>query len=376
VGDICALPPTSLIEALGKRLGLQVFTEDSQFGLLRMALTLAGARFVVDVDLETDAALGDKTEPPSVAGTPQPSAESVPLVVPLEQRGLVRLAKISANHVTPSGDAGKAEYIASVLRVALESHLELWNASHGARTAELETSTRALEATLAELKTLDELAEAASATDADVFADLESLAAGVAGIADDDAQSAHGYRVYPDTQAALFPSFRLLKAPAGVRNPAFRIRPAARGEHVPFIPDEVVQQAAVPAGTEAGAEGAQSAQSAQTGAPDASEPMAVDSEPKPTTTTDGANTTNTTPMCAGRWLLEYVHDVPLPSAAGRGLVVRRTWLIPGDEEAEASAWSPSIKVEGLLVSLVKFQSIRPHPHLSIFIVLSLPIPPI
>jgi len=319
VGPICGLPPAELISALGKRLGLQVFTEDSQFGLLRTSLTLAGSRFVVDVDLEADAS-GDKTEPPTAAASPAGLSFSIGMgslsqlaaptpkdPAPLAERGKVRLAKISANHVTPAGEAGKSDWVEKVLRIALEAHLEQWNSQDKDR-AELEASARALETSLAELKALDELAEAASTNDADLFADLETLAAGVQRIcADGEGEDDSKWKFYADARSTMFPSFRLFDAPASVRNPAFRLRPVSKGEDVP--------------------------------PPTEGDAMAVDSD------------STVQPMCRGKWLLEFVDDVTVPSAAGRGLVVRRTWLTPGEEEGEASAWSPSIKVEGLLVSI-------------------------
>lgn len=363
LGHLCALPPSDLLSALGKRLGLQVFAEDSQFGLLRTSLTLAGSRFVVDVDLEADAGddADDATEPPTAAATPvapngQAAAQAAALsslgvgltaAKALNERGKVRLAKLTANHVTPAGEAGKSDWVGRVLRSALETHLEVWNrASNAERSVQLERSSRALETVLAELKALDELAEAASGDDADLFADLEGLAAGVQRVC---AGEEDGWSVYPDPSACMFPSFRLLDAAPSVRNPAFRLRPARRDEHVP--PPMYAE-------TDDADENAMAVDAVDPAAGADKDAMQVDSNP------GGADANGTTtaaatvsPMCRGRWVVEYVDDARRPSGGG-GLVVRRTWLVPGPEEGEASAWSPSIKVEGLLVSVAEFVPYR------------------
>lgn len=320
---VVPLPPSELLPALGKRLGLQVFVEDSQFGLLRKSLTLAGSRFVVDVDLEMDAAEGDQTEPPSMAGTPAgagngfsgmaitpialgstpvPSASKVPSD---RDRGKVRLAKLTASHVTPTGDAGKSDWVARVLRHLVEEHLACWNA-RGTASASKEASYRAcaaLENALGELKALDDLAEAASATDADLFLDLETLAAGVTSATESDGQG----RIYIDPRAGMYPSFRLLPGEPGRSNPAFRFRPVGKGEVVPPPPDEDANAIAA----------------------------------------DGETLER---MCRGAWLVEFVDNNPTPSAGGRGLVVRRTWLLPdgGPDSDAAVSLNNGIKAEGLL----------------------------
>ncbi|CAK9784184.1 hypothetical protein CC85DRAFT_298844 [Cutaneotrichosporon oleaginosum] len=332
---IVPLPPAELLSALGKRLGLQVFAEDSQFGLLRTSLTLAGSRFVVDVDLETDAAEGDQTEPPTAAGTPVASTafglSLTPLtqtlaatptpakVPPADERGKVRLAKLTASHVTPSGEAGKTDSVAQVLRVLLEEHLACYN-SRGARGKEASyAACAALESALAELKALDELAEAAKGNDADLFLDLETLAAGVASAAQDGAET----RVYTEPKAGIYPSFRLLPGAPGRANPSFRFRPMGRGENVPPPPPEVG--------------------------------IAVDAEP----------------MCRGAWLLEFVDDNPFSSEGGRGLVVRRTWLLSeqpqeGHDDAASVSLANGIKAEGLLHQAALEEPRNASPALPLF----------
>lgn len=330
------LPPAELLSALGKRLGLQVFAEDSQFGLLRTSLTLAGSRFVVDVDLETDAAEGDQTEPPTAAGTPAGSTalgmSLTPLtqafattptpakVPPAEERGKVRLAKLTGSHVTPAGEAGKSDWVAQVLRALLEEHLACYN-SHGERDKEASyAACAALESALAELKAIDELAEAAKGNDADLFLDLETLAAGVANAA----ENPDATRIYTDPKAGIYPSFRLLPGPPGRANPAFSFRPMGRGENVPPPPQD--------------------------------DGMAIDTEP----------------MCRGAWLLELVDDNPGPSTGGRGLVVRRTWLLPeqteqnGQDDAPTVSLASGIKAEGLLYQAALEEPRNASPALPLF----------
>lgn len=324
-------------------------------------MTLAGERFVVDIDLEADADGDDMdedegTEPPSLAPTPGLGSSSLVMssVVeekdedkkavtavpqPTAERGKVRLAKLSANHVTPSGADGKNEHVARVLRDAVGAHLTAWNSRPC--SVKLEGACAALEAALSEIKALDELAAAGAADSADLFADLDTLAAGVV------AAVARG-EVYEDASARLYPSFRLLSASEGLDNPAIRIRPVARGENVPpaWAADEgMAVDAAEPA------------------AP-ADEAMVVDGAEAPATNGDAtaapaapgaaANGTGATPdaMSAGAWLLEVVDNLPTPAAGGRGLIVRRTWLQSdapsGADDTDANTWIGSIKAEGLL----------------------------
>ncbi|GMK57565.1 hypothetical protein CspeluHIS016_0403990 [Cutaneotrichosporon spelunceum] len=330
---VVPLPPAQLLSVLGERLGLQVFSEDSQFGLLRTSLTLAGSRFVVDVDLEMDAAEGDQTEPPTAVGTPAggntfgmslmqtfPTTPTPAKVPPAEERGKVRLAKLTASHVTPAGDAGKSDWVAQALRTVLEEHLACYN-SQGVRSKEVcYAACEAVEMALAELKALDELAEAAKGNDADLFQDLETLAAGVTRKAEDGAAT----RVYADTKASIYPSFRLLPDASRCANPAFRFRPMGRGENVPPPPQD-----------------------------DGMEP-------------------GTETMCRGAWLVELVDDNPCHSASGRGLVVRRPWLLAqktekeGQDDSAAASLASGIKVEGLLYQAALEEPRNASPALPLF----------
>ncbi|KAL1413354.1 hypothetical protein Q8F55_001113 [Vanrija albida] len=361
---LAPLPPADLLPALGRRLGLQVFAEDSQFGLLKTSLTLAGERFVVDIDLEADAGEDEDeggTEPPSAAATPglgqglaMTAVEATPAPSappPPSERGKVRLAKLSANHVTPSGADGKSEHVARVLRAALDAHLTAWNAHEGQA---LEGACAALEGALAELKALDDLAAAGDATSPDLFADLEALAAGVARLGAEGALH--------EASGTMFPSFRILAA--GRHNPKLRIRPVAKGEHVPPPwADEGMAVDAVPVAADAAPAAAAAADDAM--AVDGAEvAAAVDTTNGAAAAADTANGSGTAAdtsagpapapdtMCAGAWLLEVVDDAPTPApGGGRGLIVRRTWLQPGADDTDASAWNGSIKAEGLLYQL-------------------------
>jgi hypothetical protein len=313
-----------------------VFAEDSQFGLLRTSLTLAGSRFVVDVDLEMDAVEGDQTEPPTAAGTPAGSTafgmSMTPLtqafaatptpakVPPAEERGEVRLAKLTASHVTPAGEAGKSDWIEKVMRALLEEHLACYNALDTRGKEASYAACAALESALAELKALDELAEAAKGNDADLFLDLETLATGVTRATEDGAAT----RVYADSKGSIYPSFRLLPGAPGRSNPAIRFRPMGRGENVPPPPQD--------------------------------DGMAVDADP----------------MCRGAWLLELVDENLGPSTGGRGLVVRRTWLLPepteseGQDDAAAVSLANGVKAEGLLHQAALEEPRNAPPALPLF----------
>lgn len=380
LSHLCLLPPSDLLLALGRRLDLQVFIEDSPFGLLRTSLTLAGARFVIDVDMEADSIEGE-SEPPTAAGTPAFPPLAVDGAARERISGRMRLAKLSANHVTPTGEDGKSEWIAKVLRGLVEGHLEVWNElesegeekgkqgdakglGEGERIARLLPTAERLELALADVKALDVLAEIAGKTDADLFADLEVLSAGLGGA---------GVLL----EEGLFPSFRVV---AG--GPVFRLRPERRGESVPGVRlpvgggvgegdkgDAGVAGAVGGAGAGGGGEGGLGVGGDITmdglgamdgfGAMDGLDAMAVDppaSEVAANNTANGeggegdtgkdASSSMVSPMCKGKWLVEVVD--PASGTSGRGIAVRRTWLLSNPSEEEA--WSNSVRVEGLTVS--------------------------
>jgi hypothetical protein len=143
-------------------LGIETYLEDSQFGLLKTSLAIAGKRFVVDVDVEMDGDAGDEGEGDDIdEATGQGSAavlgtDSKRGIVSdpsnghttgsglgngapdtkMEGRGRIRLAKLTANHVTDTGGgsgggggggSGKSEWIAAVLKNIMEDYIEAWN---------------------------------------------------------------------------------------------------------------------------------------------------------------------------------------------------------------------------------------------------------
>jgi hypothetical protein len=168
--------------ALAKARGIQEYQEDSQFGLLKVTLTLAGNCFVVDIDLETDAAadedeVGSSAPTPALAisggnGATEPGSDSV------------RLSKIAVNYVTHGGGMEASEYVAGVLRSAVDAYLAVWNsAAHslaeaGERGKALEKTIRRIDGLLGELKALDGSApkDAADKGDEAGFAGLEAIA--------------------------------------------------------------------------------------------------------------------------------------------------------------------------------------------------------
>lgn len=204
--------PADLLQDLTKRLGLQCFAEDS--GDRKTSLTLAGERFVVDIDVESSAS------------------------------GLTTIPKLTATHITPGGETGSSEWVERVLRAALDNYSSLWNARQG-KEDELRSSARALECMLGELKMLDELA-VRDKTGIDYFAELETLAIAVE---ERTKGSGEGFRVYADPQQGVFPSFRLLES--GAVNPKLRLRPTLQGETVSLPPAAEVQpttEGAAPSG--------------------------------------------------------------------------------------------------------------------------------
>lgn len=140
-----SLSPIELLTELANKLDIETYLEDSQFGLLKTSLALAGKRFVVDVDVEVDSpgpeVGGEDEDEGEVGGVGgggglvshgDDGAAAAARGAGGDQldgdgRGRVRLSKLTANHVTPSGGTGKSEWIASVLRGLVEAYLQEWN---------------------------------------------------------------------------------------------------------------------------------------------------------------------------------------------------------------------------------------------------------
>ena len=138
---LASLSPLELLRHLASKLSIQAYIEDSQFGLLKQSLALAGKSFVIDIDLETDPV---EDESPGLSG--------------------VRLSKLTANHV--NGDAtGKSEWIARVLKDKIGAYLEAWNTK-----GEVTETIASLESEFVDLKELDGL------TGANWFLELETVA--------------------------------------------------------------------------------------------------------------------------------------------------------------------------------------------------------
>lgn len=226
--------------------------------------------------------------------------------------GKVTIHKLTATHIMPNGETGKSEWIERVMRRAIDHHTSLWNERQG-NDDKLRASGRAIECLLGELKMLDDLA-VRDKSGIDYFAELETLTSAVEEKVKGTDEKA---RIYPDPNQGIFPSFRLFDG--GVNgNPTLRLRPTLQGESVslPPLPES---------------------QAAGDGAVASGNAMDVDSQP-------------VLGICKGLWALEAVDEYPEPCSSGRGIVVRRTWAVPGPEDSESKAWSASMKAEGLVVS--------------------------
>lgn len=159
-----------LLPALAQSQDIQTYHEESQFGLLKSTLTLAGNCFVVDIDLETDAAAEEDE-----AGSTSAAAGT---------GGSVRLSKIAVSYVTLGGGMEASEYVAGVLRSAVEEYLLEWNmvvetlVGKGQRGKRLERCIRRIEGLLAEVKALDGdvHVEGAESGEEAGFTGLESIA--------------------------------------------------------------------------------------------------------------------------------------------------------------------------------------------------------
>jgi hypothetical protein len=138
-----------LIDDVARGLGLQVFTEDSQLGLLKQSLAIAGSCFVIDIDLETDAV----PDEPLQAGTAAGSAVSA--------TGKVRLSKLEVNHVTADGGNEASPHVGRVLEALVGSYIEARYAEASGHKQERERGKRVqgcinkLKEALGEVKELD-----------------------------------------------------------------------------------------------------------------------------------------------------------------------------------------------------------------------------
>ncbi|AFR96625.1 hypothetical protein CNAG_03402 [Cryptococcus neoformans var. grubii H99] len=235
--------PTILLQSIASAVSLQTFLEDSQFGLQQSSLAIAGERLVVDVDLGVD--LGgeeDESRMGTPMGTPRPYTP-LPGAIPTsaltqnsDERGKVKLLKLVASHVTPSGGTGQCEWIRKVLNELVNDYLTLWNApvlDEGYTSEkslwEREETARKLEREFADLKWFDDVAGDESV---DWFEELEKITGTVEKLVTETSEQ----RLYPADKHSVFPAFRLLPSSSMGPNPIWRIRPAkSSNESVPTI---------------------------------------------------------------------------------------------------------------------------------------------
>jgi len=188
------IAPIQVLEAIAQRLGIETYLEESQFGLLKTTLAIAGKRFVLDVDLEVDSATGVEED------------EAGPSINADPRRGKVRLAKLLVNHVTKDGGTASSDSIGQAIQGVLEEYLVYWNGER--EQEEGERIIKRLWEELGDLAGLDAMAESGR----DWFAEIESMSTRIKGLE-------------VEGRTSVLPSFML----AGQ---TFRMRPAAVGENV------------------------------------------------------------------------------------------------------------------------------------------------
>ena len=164
------------------KLDLQVYSEESQFGLLKTGMTIAGKCFVVDLEFEFDSVPEDV--PPASPSSPVPPVPPVPPSTgqsshkePL-QRGKIRLGEIRISYV--KGDKqGKNNHIAHCLSSRLEKYLHHWNEPEPSSPHSLEwvlgldRMVHAVHDMLSDLKDFDVVASLDG--EIDWYAELETL---------------------------------------------------------------------------------------------------------------------------------------------------------------------------------------------------------
>lgn len=196
------IAPIQVLEAIAQRLGIETYLEESQFGLLKTTLAIAGKRFVLDVDLEVDSATGVEED------------EAGPSINADPRRGKVRLAKLLVNHVTKDCGTASSDSIGQAIQGVLEEYLDYWNGER--EQEEGERIIKRLWEELGDLAGLDAMAESGR----DWFAEIESMSTRIKGLE-------------VEGRTSVLPTFML----AGQ---TFRTRPAAVGENVvdPLAPEK------------------------------------------------------------------------------------------------------------------------------------------
>ena len=194
--------PIQLLEAIAQRLGIETYLEESQFGLLKTTLAVAGKRFVLDVELEVDSATGLEED------------EAGPSVNADPRRGKVRLAKLLVNHVTKDGGTASSDSIGRAIQGVLGEYLVYWNGERD--QVEGERVIKRLWEELGDLAGLDALAESGR----DWFAEIEKMSTKI-----------NGMEI--EVRTSVLPSL-------AIAGETFRIRPAAVGENIvdPFAPEK------------------------------------------------------------------------------------------------------------------------------------------
>lgn len=328
--------PTVLFQSIASAVKLQTFLEDSQFGLQQSSLAIAGERLVVDVDLGVD--LGgeeDESRMGTPMGTPRPYTPihggmmpSSALTQNVDERGKVKLLKLVASHVTPSGGTGQCEWVRKVLDELVNDYLTLWNAplleeGYSAENGlwEREEAARKLEQAFADLKWFDDVARDGSV---DWFEELEKITGTVENLKAEaryvfskaspkgskcitkKMKNNSGQRLYPAYKHSVFPTFKLLPSSSLGPNPVWRIRPPkSSNESVPTI---------------------SSIHSTKRDG----EAEDVDMEEK---------------WLETDWVIECIEEDGIA-----GVIVSRNWLVGSDQE-EKEQVSSTIRLENLLVSV-------------------------
>ncbi|WWC90492.1 uncharacterized protein L201_005428 [Kwoniella dendrophila CBS 6074] len=246
------LTPVKLLENISQELGLQCFIEDSQFGLLKSSLAIAGKNFVIDVDLEIDTLLEGEGEGEDDVDMNhnnhiipnQGSNSSSFNIIDENTRGKTKLTKITINHVKSNGETAKSIYIENVLKQLIESYLDIYNDNVNNQDKIWEKQKRLdqLILGLGELKVLDDYSTSNSGDSTvhtkDGFEEIELLSKELEKLLEASSQC----KIYFTKSKSIFPTFHLLPLssttssyppPINPYNPVIKIRPATLGESIP-----------------------------------------------------------------------------------------------------------------------------------------------
>nr|XP_019011591.1 uncharacterized protein I206_03693 [Kwoniella pini CBS 10737]OCF50372.1 hypothetical protein I206_03693 [Kwoniella pini CBS 10737] len=242
--NLLLLNPIELLEKISLEIKLQCFIEDSQFGLMKSSLAIAGNKFVCDVDLIDNISYSQNQQEEEEEDDDDDNLEDENMnninknnniKKSIENQNLtnsekIKLSKISFNHITFSENTEKSEYITFILKFLIEDYLNIFYNDQ----IDNWKKQNVLENLKSGLKELKELDEYTTEQGKDGFEELEKIVKVMEEFKTNESQS----KIYNTKSLSIFPTFHLLPPTSSSseeqsNNPIIKIRPPNPGEKVP-----------------------------------------------------------------------------------------------------------------------------------------------